>query len=312
MLPLSGVSGYTSPLWVAGRDVPAGAFPPSAVTRAVAGDYMAAMGMRMLSGRGITREDVQRGDTVAVVNEALARLFFPNEAAVGQRVRVPSLATVTWLTIVGVVANSSTRTLVEPAPVPTLYIPILAARVGPPVDGMSYVVRTVPPASNALPAIRAAVRDFDPGLALASVQTLEDVVDAASATASFVMVLLAVAAGGALLLGSIGVYAVMSYIVSQRRPEIGVRLALGAAPAGVSAMIVRQGLSVVLVGLACGLTAALAGAQAVASQLYGVGPRDPGVIAVTTVLLLVVSLLACWIPARRAARLAPLNALRAE
>lgn len=312
LLPLSGVSGYTSPLFVAGRDVPPGTLPPSVVSRAVAGDFMTAMRMRLVRGRGIERSDIHRGNAVAVVNDAVARQFFPGEDPVGQRVRVPPLATETWLTIVGVVANSATRTLAERAPVPTVYIPLLAARVGPPVDAMTYVVRTASPPGAALPAIRGAIRDVDPGLALANVRTLEEILREASATTSFVMVLLAVAAAGAVLLGSIGVYAVMSYVVSQRRPEIGVRLALGAAPSSVSAMIRRQGAGVVLAGLGFGLAATLAGARIVESQLYGIGPRDPLVIAVMTLVLLAVSLVACWFPARRAARLTPLDALRVE
>ena len=141
---------------------------------------------------------------------------------------------------------------------------------------------------------------------------LDDILRDASSTTSFVMVLLAVAAIGALVLGSIGVYAVMSYVVSQRRPEIGVRLALGAAPSSVSTMIVTQGCVAVVAGLACGLVAVLAGAWVVESQLYGVGPRDPGVIGAMTMLLLAVSLLACWPPARQAARLTPLDALRVD
>jgi ABC-type antimicrobial peptide transport system permease subunit len=126
------------------------------------------------------------------------------------------------------------------------------------------------------------------------------------------MVLIAVAAAVALLLGIVGIYGVMSYIVNQRTSEIGVRLALGAEPRSVAAMILKQGSAVALIGAAIGVIAALAGTRLIASLLYGITPRDPSVFAGTTLLLLIVSALACWLPARRAARLSPLEALRAD
>ena len=129
---------------------------------------------------------------------------------------------------------------------------------------------------------------------------------------AFAMVLLAIAAGVALLLGVIGIYGAMSYIVSQRTGEIGVRLALGAAPGNVAGMIVRQGGIVALAGITVGLAVAWAGSRLIASLLYGIGPRDPAVFSVTALTLLGVTLLACWLPARRAARLSPIEALRAD
>jgi ABC-type antimicrobial peptide transport system permease subunit len=129
---------------------------------------------------------------------------------------------------------------------------------------------------------------------------------------AFTMILLAIAAAVALLLGIVGIYGVMSYIVSQRTGEIGVRLALGADSGAVAGMIVRQGGTVALAGIALGLMGALAASRVMASLLYRVSPRDPVVFAVTTTTLLAVALVACWLPARRAARLNPLDALRAE
>ena len=124
--------------------------------------------------------------------------------------------------------------------------------------------------------------------------------------------LLATAAAVALLLGVVGIYGVMSYIVSQRRTEIGVRIALGAVPASVAGLIVRQGGAVALLGIGAGLTAALAGSRLLESLLFEISPRDPGVFAGTTIVLILVAVLACWLPARRAARLSPLEALRAD
>jgi putative ABC transport system permease protein len=152
----------------------------------------------------------------------------------------------------------------------------------------------------------------DDQLAMAQVMTLQDKVDRASAQLTFTMVLLAIAALGALMLGIIGIYGVTSYIVSQRTSEIGVRLALGAEPGGITAQIVKQGGLVALAGIAVGLIGAFAGSRLIASILYGVSPRDPVVFGVMAITLLVVALLACWIPARRAAQLSPTIALRAE
>jgi ABC-type antimicrobial peptide transport system permease subunit len=156
------------------------------------------------------------------------------------------------------------------------------------------------------------VKTIDANLALAQVRTLQDTLDRASAQMAFTMVLLAIAASVALFLGVIGIYGVMSYIVSQRTGEIGVRMALGAEPASVSRMIVRQGGIVALGGIAVGLAAAWAGSRLIASLLYGVSPLDPTVFAGMTLVLLSVALFACWLPARRAAGLSPLDALRAD
>jgi len=129
---------------------------------------------------------------------------------------------------------------------------------------------------------------------------------------AFTMVMIAIAGVVSLLLGIVGIYGVMSYIVSQRRSEIGVRLALGAEPRSVAAMILKQGGAVALAGSAIGVVVALAGSRLIASLLYGITPRDPSVFIGTTLVLLIVSALACWIPARRAARLSPLEALRVD
>ena len=173
-------------------------------------------------------------------------------------------------------------------------------------------VRTAAPPRACWRRCASAIAAVDAKLALAQVRTLQDILDRAAAQMAFTMVLIAIAAGVALMLGVIGIYGVMSYIVSQRTGEIGVRLALGAEPGSVAAMIVRQGGIVALVGITVGLATAFAGSRLIESLLYGVSPRDPGVFAATTLTLLAVALLACWLPARRAARLSPLEALRTE
>ena len=272
-------------------------------------------------GRGIDRHDVDRATPVVVINQALARAYFPDQDPIGQRIASSGWHAPIWLTIVGIAANTPSATLVEPRPLPAVYMPMSLARgpetpvsalIGPGISVMSYVLRTATPPRDLVPAVRRSIREVDANLPIVQVRTLQDMLDEASAHMAFTMVLLAIAAAVALMLGAIGIYGVMSYIVSQRRAEIGLRLALGAEPRRVVGMIVRQGGIVTIAGVVAGLAAALAGSRVLGSLLYGVSARDPGVFAATTLALLAVALFACWLPARRAARLNPLDALRAD
>jgi predicted permease len=323
-LPLAGAC-WGNTLRVEGRANPPGAILPLALFRAVGGGYFEAMGIRVLRGRSIDPGDVERNEPVVVINQALADRFFPNQDPIGERVasnRPPARGealTFTWLTIVGVVSNTPARALVEANPPAQLYMPMsiaggpdVPALVGPNVAVMTYVVRSTTPPLGLLPAVRVTIDAVDAKLALAQARTLQDILDGASAQMAFTMVLIAVAATVALLLGVIGIYGVMSYIVAQRTGEIGLRLALGAEPGSVVGMIVRQGGLAALAGIALGLATAFAGTRLIESLLYDVSPRDPGIFAATTLMLLGVTLFACWLPARRAARLNPLEALRAD
>jgi predicted permease len=323
-LPFAGgCSGNT--VRVEGRILPRGTIPPISVFRAVAGGYFETMGMRILKGRSLTRADVDRKEPVAVISETFAQRLFPNEDPVGKRVasnRPPpaggGLPSLEWLQIVGVVGDTPVFTLGESSKLAQLYMPLSLGngpdaapdRIAPIVSTISYVVRTHTPPLAVLPSARQAIRAFDANLAIAQPRTLQDMLDRASAQMAFTMTMLAIAAAMALLLAVVGIYGVMSYIVSQRTSEIGVRLALGADPAGVASAIVRQGGMVALAGLAIGVAAALAGSRAIESLLYGVSARDPVVFIATTLALLVVALVACWLPARRASRLSPVDALR--
>jgi len=160
--------------------------------------------------------------------------------------------------------------------------------------------------------VRGAIKAVNSDLALSQIRTLQDILDRSAAQAEFTMVLLAIAASVALFLSVVGIYGVTSYVVAQRTGEIGVRLALGAAPHDVANMILRQGASVALAGAAVGLAGAVSATRLLSSLLYGVSAQDPTVFGATTVLLLGVALVACWLPARRAAKLNPLEALRAD
>jgi predicted permease len=286
--------------------------------RAVAGGYTDVMRMPLLRGRSLGRDDIDRRESNVVVNKALAQAYFPGQDPIGRRIRSSRMGT-PWLTIVGIVANTPTVAPGERAPTAQLFMPMSIAGgpdiprealIGPDVTIMNYVVRSSLPSSSLVTAVRRAIDNVDPNLAISQVRSLQDVVDRASDQTSFTMVLLAIAATVALLLGAIGIYGVISYIVAQRTGEIGVRLAMGAEPRGVARMILRQGGLVTILGIVAGLIGALAGSQLIRSLLYGVSPRDPIVFSLTTVALLVVALLACWLPARRASRLSPLQALR--
>jgi putative ABC transport system permease protein len=324
-LPLSGGC-FGNMLLVEGEPFDPNRPRPFVSFRAVDGTYTQLMRMRLLRGRALERGDVDRRETNIVITKAAADTYFPGTDPIGRRVRsgVPpgrKLPVAPWMTIVGVVADTKTNALAEPAPVPQLFMPMSIAGgpdiprealFGPNPTTMNYVVRSDIPPEQLVTAIRGAVDDVDPNLAMAQVTALQDIVDRASDQMSFTMVLLAIAATVALLLGAIGIYGVISYIVAQRTSEIGVRLAMGAEPRTVARMILRQGGLVTLLGIGAGLIAALAGSQLIRSLLYDVSPRDPVVFALTTVALLAIALLACWLPARRASRLSPLEALRTE
>jgi len=326
-LPLAGGC-FGNTLRIEGRTYSNVAPPPIASFVAVAGGYFEAMGMRIVRGRGIDKGDVERNEPVVVVSESMAKRYFPNQDPIGQHVasnRAPARPgrqpTLTWLTIVGIVSNTPTRALEETDAIPQVFMPMsiaggpgipAIALIGPDTSVMGYVVRSATPPAALLPSVRGAIDGVDRDLAIAQVRTLEETLDRASAQMAFMMVLLAIAASVTLMLGVIGIYGVMSYVVSQRTGEIGIRMALGAEPRSVGVMIVRQGGTVALGGAAVGLGVALAGGRAIESLLYGIGPRDPGVIATTTLILMGVALFACWIPARRAARLSPLDALRTD
>ena len=320
-LPLSmGCNGNT--LLVEGEEYPPGTLPPLSLFRAVSGGYFETMGMRILRGRTIDRGDVDRREPVAVISQALARTIFKGQDPIGKRVasnqpppKMGAPRTLVWLTVVGIVTDIPVQALNE-APRPMLYMPLShgSPRPGilPNLSYLHFVVRTATPPEDLVSAARAAVQQVDPDLAISQVGTLQELVDRASAQMTFTMVLLAIAASISLFLGVIGIYGVTSYIVSQRTAEIGVRLALGAEPAGITRQIVMQGGVVSLIGIGIGLIGAFAGSQLIASVLYGVNPRDPMVFAMMAIVLQLVAVIACWLPARRAAALNPTIALRAD
>jgi predicted permease len=312
---------FGNTLAVEGRPTQPGRIPRAVAQRAVAAGYFEAMGIRLLRGRGLNRTDIDRREPVVVVDEAMVAAYFPGEEPIGQRIAFGYQSDGPWRTVVGVVANTVTIGLTELNPIPKLYLPMstsggpdlpVSGLVGPNISVMSYVARSTPPPLGLVTAVRRTIDEVDANIAMARIETLQQAIDRTTGQAAFTTVLLATAAGVALLLGLVGTYGVVSYIVSQRTGEIGVRLALGAEPRRVAAMIVRQGGIVVLAGVLVGLAAALASGRFISSLLYDVSPRDPTVFAAAAVTLFGVAMLACVLPARRAARVSPVEALRAD
>jgi len=313
---------FGNTLAVEGRPIQRGQIPRPVAQRAVAAGYFEALGIRLLQGRGLDRADIDRREPAVVVNKAMVDAYFPGEDPIGRRIAFGYTSTNgPWRTIVGVAENTVTTGLAELAPIPKLYVPMstsggpdlpVSGLLGPDISVMSYVVRSSTPPLGLTAAVRRAIDRVDASVAMARIETLQEAVDRATGPAAFTTVLLGIAASVALVLGLVGIYGVVSYIVSQRTGEIGIRIALGAEPGTVATMIVRQGAIVALAGVLAGLAASFAGSRSIASLLYEISPRDPIVFVATAVTLFGVAIIVCWLPARRAARVNPVEALRAD
>jgi predicted permease len=296
-------------LSVEGRVVPEGTLPPVVAVRRAGPGYFRTMGIEVLEGRALERADMEGEAPVVVISRSLARDYFPHEDPLGRRVAVGS--DTTWSTVVGVVEDVPARELMHVAD-PLIYFPLM----GPATPGVSArngaVAVRARNAVGLLSAVRDRVATVDPDVAIARVRTTDRIVADASARMAFTMVLLVLAGGVALVLGVVGIYGVISYLVGRRRAEIGVRLALGARPSGVSWMVVRGGAQVAGAGLAVGMAAAFGLTRLMVALLFDVEPTDPFTYAVVGLGLFGVALLAAWVPARRAASTDPAWALRAE
>jgi putative ABC transport system permease protein len=287
------------------RPRPDNAIPPVAMYVAVGPGYFETLGVPLLQGRAPQRGDAEQARPVAWVNRTFARQFL-DDRAIGERIRIQGE---TWLEIVGVVGDVRTFGLREEIRA-MAYLPLSNPAVS--LDVMHAVVRTTGAPASLAPALRAAVDRVDSSIPLTTTRTMEEIVRESLAQTSFTMTLLAIAAGVALLLGVVGLYGVISYIVTQRTGEIGVRLALGAQPASVRGMVLRQGLTVAVIGVVVGLAAASIATRLMASLLFEISARDPATFATVAAVLILVSALATYLPARRAAAIDPLTALRDE
>jgi putative ABC transport system permease protein len=313
-LPLSG-DGSHQPISVEGRPPAPMAELPEVDVRLISPGYMSALHIPLLSGRDVDDSDVAGRPGAVLISESMAKSFWPNEDAIGKHLTLYFFPDVPRA-VVGVVADVKMTAMNETQPVPTLYFPL--AQLSP-VRGatwrsipMSVAVRTNAAALSVLPAITTAVRETDGDVPLLNIRTMDDSVSASLSPERFTMLLLGAFAGLALLLAVVGIYSVMSYSVSRRTNEIGIRVALGASRGDVLLLIARQAMLLAMIGSAIGIAGALALSRLMASQLYGVRPTDPMTFVTVAALLMFVSLAASYLPARRAMRIEPMAALRYE
>jgi predicted permease len=273
--------------------------------------YFTTMGIPLLAGREFTARDTADAPKVAIVSERIVRDYFPGGPieALGQRVRLDDRGE--WLTVVGVVADIRQRGLDQDVK-PMIYAPFQQERAAPfLLRFVSFVARTHTPTS-VVEGIRAEIRRVAPDLPIASTLTMDEAVAASVATPRFRMWLLVLFATAATLIATCGIYGLMAYAVTQRRREIGVRMALGADRRDVLRLVLTRALRIVVFGLIGGLAGAAGVTRVLQTFLFGVTPTDPLVFSVVTLLLLAVGLMAAWLPARRATRIDPWAALRAE
>jgi putative ABC transport system permease protein len=284
---------------------------PTANFRFISSHYFEAMGIALRAGRAPTEAD--RSHKVAVISESVARKAWPNEDALGKRIKRTDDPAAASCEVVGVVADVRTVSLEKQPPL-MVYVPYWdgAYWQGGVRGDASYVLRTSQDASGMANAFRGAVRSLDPELPLAGVRTMGEVLGESVGRRRFQTSLAGVFAVSALLLACLGIYGVISYSVTRRTNEMGVRMALGAPAAGLALMVLRQGMKPVVAGLGVGVLGALWAGQLLGSLLFGVSARDPATISAVVVLLLGVAALACWGPARRASRVDPLVALHYE
>ncbi len=273
-----------------------------------------ALGERLLRGRTLLPSDTAEAQPVALVNETLARTYWPGQDPIGKRLRMGSSTKRPWMTVVGLVKdvrhNGVTAAIKEKFYVPYAQFPI--ARDGDAARGMTLVVRVASDPMSLVNPIRAEVRRLDPRLPIASVRPMTDVVDASMATPRLTGSLLSIFAGLALVLAAIGVAGVLAYLVSRRRREIGIRMALGASRANVLGLVMRRGVAYAGAGIGAGIVAAFFLTRLMEGLLFGVAPRDPLTFLVVSAILLAIAAAASLIPALRAAQVDPLEALRAD
>jgi putative ABC transport system permease protein len=270
---------------------------------AISPGYLKAMGIPLRQGRYFTERDTQDAPPVAIINETMAQRMFPNENPIGKRLsfgRIPDK-----YEIVGVVGDVKQDGLDKATP-----LQAYGSRIGLTFPAMTLVARTAGEPTTMTEAIRNAVLQIDKEQPIARVRTLAQSLSISIAQRQFSMLLLGVFAAVALALAAVGIYGVLSYAVTQRTHEIGIRLAMGAGAREVLILIVGQGMKLALVGIAVGALGALASTRLMSGLLFSVSPTDPWTFASIAALLLAVALLACWLPARRATKVDPLIALR--
>jgi predicted permease len=315
-LPLAGDLWYQS-VWIDGRPIPPHGEEQGAVYRSVLPNYFRTMNIPVLRGRDFTESDNLKVPDEVIVNQRLAGEFWPGEDPIGKRITIddphnnPS-----WITVVGVVKDA-TQDDWTALPRSEVYLPFLQSGnyLENPSSHFSYltlVVRTTVDPAAVAPAMLGVVSSLDSNVPVSEIQTMDEVVAGATAQPRFYLVVLVMFAAVAVIMAAGGIYGVMSYSVSRRTHEIGIRRSLGATPRDVFALVVRHAMAVALAGAGVGLLGALALTHLMSSLLFGVRPVDPLTFVGVPVLLCAVALMASYIPARRATRIDPMSALRCE
>jgi putative ABC transport system permease protein len=304
-LPLEG--GSNGPVVIEGQPVPKDIWSsPLVESCTVTPKYFRTMRIPLLSGRDVAETDTPEMPLVAVINETMARRFWPGQDAVGKRFK-HSDPDAKWITVIGVVGDVREFGLASP-PIPEAYYPESQETS----SGLALVVRAANDPTGQVAAIRNALHGLDKDLPLYGVQTLPEMVSSSSRERRFVALLLELFAVVALVLASVGIYGVVSYSVSRRTREIGIRMAFGAEVGNILGMVLSEGLRLAIAGVAVGLLGAWALSRYLTSILYGVRATDPLTYVLVALLMAAVALLACYIPARRATKVDPIDALRYE
>jgi putative ABC transport system permease protein len=292
--------------FIEGRPVATRADRPRAALVSASPDYLRTLGIPLIAGRQFTDRDREPAPAVIIVNATFGRRYFPGEDPLGKRIRFDDTKD-EWMTIVGVAGDSRNRAL-DAAPEPSMYIPYPYFTL----PFMSVMARSAGGTGAVASAVRAEVRALDPDMPIDEARSLNDIVRDSVAEPRFRMLVLGTFAVTALLLAAVGVYGLISYSVAQRTREIGIRVALGARPAQVSLSIVREGVTLAVMGIAVGLAGAFAATRLISTFLFGIDATDPLTFAAVATLLLCVALAASYLPSRRVLRIDPLTALRAE
>jgi len=276
----------------------------------VIGDYFKVMQIPLRAGRDFGPQDItENAPLVGIANEALVRQYFQNEDPIGKRIGWARDPQIHWITIVGVVGDVRHFGLDLPE-LPALYSPY--TQINPWKRWMSIAARTEGNPNAMAQSIKQEIWKVDPQLPVSRVETMDEMTAGSFAARRFNMSLLTLFAGLALVLAAIGIYGVMSYAVTQRTQEIGIRMALGARTSDVLRIVLRNGMTLILIGIALGLGGAFVLTRLMVTLLFGVTPTDAFTIGLVSMVLIVVAFIACFIPARRATKVDPLVALRYE
>ena len=320
-LPLAGDQ-WGWPFVVEGRPKPRPGESPGAVYRMVTPGYFAAMRLPLLRGRDVAESDDATSPGVVIINQRAASQYWPGEDPIGKRISFDTDKenSPTWMTIIGIAKDAKQGDWTA-APLPEVYLAAFqnhdflgdsGSEVASHVSYITLVARTSGDPAAAAPAMKAAAWSFDRNLAISEVLTMDAVVADATAQPRFEMLLLTIFAAVALVLATVGIYGVISYSASRKTHEIGVRMSLGATRRDVLLLILRQGMSLALVGSMAGIVGALLLSRLMRKLLYGVQPTDPATFLAVATGLALVAIVACYIPARRAMRINPMTALRYE